>query len=227
MNSLDYIKQNFLTLAQLSDASGVSVQLIKQMIGAGCLPGPAYEVLQESSIRSVFGEHEEQVTAEYYPHSHVAKAQDIERSGVSLAAVAAEQRRLFDQTYIDLLRAEKAAEFGLGHLCAPDGCVKGPELDAFLDTEWQHYLDGTYGLCTRSASFEEIAIKEIMIAKIKCLLGLLDAGESAVSFDDLAEAVDRLDTVSSPFAPHERQLSSRGQWIDSVRATYLAGETRS
>ena len=59
MHSITYIQNGFLTIEQLARATGVSTGRIKQMMGAGCLPGPAYEVLMDCSIRSVFGEHDE------------------------------------------------------------------------------------------------------------------------------------------------------------------------
>ena len=103
----------------------------------------------------------------------------------------------------------------------------GPDAQALLEKEWQSYQQGTYGLCTKTASACDIAVKEAMIAKIKYLCQQVDDGLlSRFILNDLAQAVDMLDRVSAAFAPHERPHSSRHRYIDAIRANYLTPENR-
>jgi hypothetical protein len=87
--------------------------------------------------------------------------------------------------------------------------------DAHLRDEWRHFLDGTYGLCTRSGLPEDIAAKELAICVIR---ESLEGG--APDLARLRAAVDLLDRASSPFAPHERPRSSRHRYVDELRVRY-------
>jgi len=222
MGSNDYIEKNFLTLEDLSEATSVSAVEIGNMINSACLPGPAYEIDIVSKIRSVFGEHEQSSTRAYFPKSHIEKIKAFLAAGVSYETSAAKEQKNFQLTYAKKIEESGADKFGLANFFQADGTVGGEPLEIFLQAEWQHYLDGTYGLCTRNATADEIACKEVMIAKIKYLTKQYDQEHEPALLAPLAEAVDVLDAVSAPFAPHEIARSSRGLYIDAVRKKYLA-----
>jgi hypothetical protein len=220
--SLDYILANFLTIEELSLKSEVEVQSLRQMMKAGCLPGPAYTIAFDCHINSVFGDHAEQLLREYFPVSHIDKAKAFSTSAISLSALAEKTKRSFLLIYKKRMEAYGAAAFGLQRFFTKDGRVGGLEAERFLEEEWQHYLAGTYGLCTRTATADDIATKEIMTAKIKYLTAKLDNQHDDQTIVLLADAVEQLDAVSAPFAPHEVGRSSRYTYIDAVREKYLA-----
>lgn len=80
------------------------------------------------------------------------------------------------------------------------------------------FLNGIYGLCTKSGLPEDIAAKEFAIIEIN-ELSIFDAlnKEQLVK---LTNAVNLLDKVSSLFAPHERLKSSRERLINETRFKY-------
>lgn len=219
--SLHYIQSTFLTFELLTELSGVSPERLHAFMDAGCLPGPAYRVSGPCQISSFFGDHEERIELQYFPRAYVAKATMLERSGLSLQDLAKSEKASFFKLYAETLEALGAQTFGLGSLFGPSGMVDGAEANALLENEWQAYLDGTYGLCTRTASATEIATKEAMIAKIKYLTAVIDAGSQGQLVADLKQAVDLLDQVSAPFAPHEVARSSRERYVNQVRTMYL------
>ena len=223
VTSSAYIVENFLTLEQLASSSGVSASDLQDMIAEGCLPGPAYEVTCHYKIQSIFGECDEMEQRAYYPKSHIQKAQSVASSKQSYA----EQRQMLQQAFFSdykkTLKAQKAAEFGLARLFDAAGQIAGIEADKLLAEEWRHFLDGTYGLCTRSATAQDIATKETMVAKITYLSSQLDEELKPHLLDELKHAVEALDAVTAPFAPHEVKRSSRGRFIDEVRRKYLSG----
>lgn len=222
MTSIDYIFQHFLTLDQVAEQSGVPLEKLTALQKANCLPGPAYRLKGSVTVSSLFGEHEEMIPQDYYPHSHVIKARELAEAGDDLAVIASQQEEAFKTSYKDVLLRMHAKDYGLAHLFTENGDVAGKAADQLLDSEWQHYLDGTYGLCTKSAMAEDIAAKEIMITKIKWLIDRLESDEAdqEALLPQLKRSVDLLDHISMPFAPHERERSSRGKYIDSVRAKY-------
>jgi hypothetical protein len=95
------------------------------------------------------------------------------------------------------------------------GLGGGSASDEHLRAEWASFLDGTYGLCTRTGLPEEIVAKETAMTAITALVE-----SPSPDRGKLAAAVDRLDRASSPFAPHERARSSRRRLVDEVRRRY-------
>jgi hypothetical protein len=121
-----------------------------------------------------------------------------------------QSRSVFFQRYRDRLEQLAAA-----------GIIPGDTTfanDARLQAEWNAFLDGTYGLCTVSGLPEDIAAKEAAIAVIREVTEMAAPGDAGRA--RLRAAVDLLDSVAAPFAPHERARSSRRRYVDEVRAAY-------
>lgn len=86
-------------------------------------------------------------------------------------------------------------------------------LDA-ASREWSAFMTGVYGVCLRSVTPENIARKELLIARIDRLL------------EELHAAVDALDDLEMPFSPvFDRQRfgrpPSRDTHIDGLRKRLL------
>lgn len=222
MTSLEYILAHFISLPQLATLSGETPESIDRYIAARCLPGPAYRLDGKVYLSSIFGEHGERWDTAFFPRSHVAKLQDIARREEPLEAISAGLEAGFKDEYRSLLVELQAFEGGMPEVFTPDGTVGGDAAEALLDSEWNHYMDGTYGLCTRSATVREIATKEITIARIKQLAASLEHSPSEATRAELAQAVDLLDSVSAPFAPHEVSRSSRQSYITDIKHRFLA-----
>lgn len=222
MTSLEYILTNFVSLPQLAALSGQTEDTINEFIAARCLPGPAYRLEGQVALSSVFGDHSEAWKASFFPRSHVEKVRSIARQEAPLEAVASSLEAAFKAEYGALLIELQAREYGMADVFKTDGTVGGRAAESLLNSEWNHYLDGTYGLCTRSASVREIAMKEIMIARIKHLSAQLEQKPVDTLRADLAQAVDMLDSVSAPFAPHEVSRSSRQSYITDIKHRFLA-----
>lgn len=92
--------------------------------------------------------------------------------------------------------------------------------------EWESYLSGQY-VCLYEVTPETIQAKTRLIDEIKDRAARLDAGEDG-NREGLLAAVDELDALEPPFAPHYDRLrfggpSSREVWIDGMRDTHLGG----
>ncbi|TOM85193.1 DUF6058 family natural product biosynthesis protein, partial [Vibrio parahaemolyticus] len=96
--------------------------------------------------------------------------------------------------------------------------VATPGLNEIIMEDWEHFLQGTYGLCTQTGLPEDIAAKGFAVEQIKALLerDVLDSNE----IKRLEYFVNLLDNASSPFAPHERLNSSRHRLVNEVRRKY-------
>jgi hypothetical protein len=208
MDLIDYLNKHFLTREQLLARAGIDGARLNEWQERGMMPRPSYRLRLDLACESVFGPHEEQHAIDWYAQGYVAWAGLLDALDGPRQALI-----VFSDRYRRRL-AQLAAE----DLIAADADLTA---EAHLAAEWRHFLDGTYGLCTRTGLPEEIAAKEAAIGLIKELTA--SGGERALTDEQrrrLAAAVDLLDRASAPFAPHERERSSRHRYVDEVRARF-------
>jgi len=205
MNLIDYLQQHFLTREQLLARTCIAGARLDHLQQLGMMPRPSYRLQLKIGCASFFGHHEEAHAIDWYAHGYVAWAgllETFDKPQQAFDMFAERYRRRLAQLAVDKLVS----------------CPQDLSGDAHIAAEWAHFLDGTYGLCTRSGLPEDIAAKEAAITLIRALTALarpqeLDAEESM----QLAAAVELLDRVSSPFAPHEVSRSSRRRYVDDVK----------
>jgi hypothetical protein len=209
MNLIDYLRQHFLTREQLLAHTCMSGARLDALQAAGMMPRPSYRLRLELACDSFFGPHAESHAIEWYAHGYVAWAGLLEALDGPQQAFD-----MFAERY-----RRRLAQLAVDKLATYPQDLAG---DVHIKAEWSHFLDGTYGLCTRSGLPEDIAAKEAAIALIRALT----AAGAPQALDEeargrLAAAVDLLDRASSPFAPHEVARSSRRPYVDEVRALWL------
>jgi hypothetical protein len=190
MDLIDYLHTHFLTRAQLLAACATDGARVDAFIAAGAMPAPSYRLQVRIDCASYFGDHAEAHALEYFAHGHVEWLRMLlEGEPDPYGQFAARYRAALEALPLRGLEAT----------------------DAHLRSEWQHFLAGTYGLCTRSGLPEDIAAKELALHVIRDLTDdgrTLDAEER----ERLTQARDLLDRASSLFAPHERARSSRARY---------------
>jgi hypothetical protein len=203
MTLIDYLNSHFLTREQLLARSGIDGARLDALQALGMMPRPSYRLQVQLACDSFFGAHAESHAIDWYAQGYVAWAgllEALDAPDQAFAVFAARYRRR------------------LAQLAAAESLMS----DAHIAAEWRHFLDGTYGLCTRSGLPEDIAAKEAAIALIR---SLTEGAAGRELGDDerreLAAAVDLLDAASAPFAPHELARSSRRRYVDEVRAAWL------
>lgn len=97
-----------------------------------------------------------------------------------------------------------------------------PSLDAAQ--EWDSYMQGTYGVCLRDATPENIARKAALIARIDALTAE-PREHDADWMQQLRQAVDALDALEMPFSPDYDRVRfgrppTRDTHITAVRIRY-------
>ncbi|MCS0633171.1 DUF6058 family natural product biosynthesis protein [Telluria mixta] len=187
MELIDYLHTHFLTRAQLLAACATDGAHLDAFIAAGTMPAPSYRLQVRIDCASYFGEHAEAHALDWYATGYVEWLRMLlEGDHDPYALFAARYRTALAALPLSGMEAT----------------------DAHLRSEWQHFLAGTYGLCTRSGLPEDIAAKELAIHVIRMLT---DDGRPLVAEERerLAQARGLLDRASSLFAPHERARSSR------------------
>ncbi|QGZ40473.1 hypothetical protein IP92_03344 [Pseudoduganella flava] len=202
MDLLTYLDTHLLTEAALLAAAGIDSPTLVALQSRGMVPQPAYRLALTVRCTSFFGSHAEDATRRYYAVGTPAWIAAVRTLDGESAA-----RALFERRYLARLHA------------------LDPAATADLPAEWRGFLDGTYGLCTKSGLPEDIAAKEWAATTITRLIAQPESDPNS-DHTALHAAVDLLDAASSPFAPHERARSSRHRLVDAVRARFgLAGAT--
>jgi hypothetical protein len=117
---------------------------------------------------------------------------------------------------VDRLREHFARRYRAA--AARDGVAADP------DDEWCSYLSGEYGVCLREVSPETIVRKSALMERITALLAEPRPDDDEWG-TELRGAVNELDALERPFAPHYDRArfgapSSRDRLITAVRERY-------
>ncbi|HGY1165007.1 TPA: DUF6058 family natural product biosynthesis protein [Citrobacter braakii] len=176
------------------------------------LPTASYTTNNNAKITSFFGTFDFNSVEKWYPIGlceWVCQIKDVHENPSSL-------KDIFFKRY-----KNKINEL---NLCGLSDCIykNESEFSVLLESEWQHFLNGTYGVCTKDSSPEHIAVKDMTIRIIDRVTN--KQRKESVLGDDLkllTISVNLLDAVSSPFAPHERNRSSRKRCVELVREKYI------
>lgn len=208
MDLIDYLNRRFLTRKQLLARTGMADARLDELQQLGMMPRASYRLRLDIACDSFFGSHAENHAIEWYAQGCVAWA------GL-LGALDGPQQAF--EVFAGRYRRR------LAQLAAEDLLTAADTLtgEAHIAAEWRHFLEGTYGVCTRAGLPEEIAAKEAAVVLIRELTASGERQELVPAERlRLAAAVDLLDRVSAPFAPHEVARSSRRRYVDEVRKTW-------
>ena len=210
MELINYLHQYFYTKSQLTELAVISSQDLLAFQQQGVMPTCSYKLALNYTGDSFLGEFSQQEEVEFYAKEYV--------SWLNLLKETNNPEEVFQ---IFALRYRQK----LKQLNKQGYSVNDDKLDAninqHIEAEWQHFLNGTYGLCTKSGLPEDIAAKELAILKINEILALNPIDTIGdVERLELTKAVNLLDSASALFAPHERLQSSRHRLVDEVRRNY-------
>ena len=215
---IKYLSEYFYTKDELISASKVTAGQLEKYQGLGVMPAPSYKVNLNVNCDSFFGEHEELQELEFYAKGYVSWLDDLlvlQQKFCQEIQFKNEVFKLFYQRYC----SEQERLKSLGYECNDFKLVS--EIDAYIKEAWGHFIQGTYGLCTKSGLPEDIAAKVVAIFKINRLSELDELSQAELT--TLEKAVNLLDKSSALFAPHERPRSSRHRLVNEIRRRFKLG----
>jgi len=202
-----YLDANYLTMAGLAEASGLSPSRLEALIAGGCLPAHSHEAVFSLRVETrINGSHptEDKVVRYYHP---------------DLAELAVEADRLARELDLDAasaaLRARHdAAVAGAAGLAA--GSAAHREL---ADRTWATWRDGTYGVCLQRVSTADMVQKVLATRQMEAILAAPQArAPDAATLEALDEALQRYAEVTGPFGPQERDGSTRARVYEPALA---------
>ena len=207
MDLIEYLNNNFYEKKDLLEKSELSELEFKNYQKQGLMPLCSYRLSLASNCESYFGQYSENQDLEYYAKGYISWLATI-RSAKSIDTIYAGFSERYLQKALLLQDKYPLSEESIEHVGT----------QAHLEEAWKYFLDGTYGLCTKSGLPEDIAAKALAIFDINNLIATDELPGEGVA--RLAKLVDLLDSASSLFAPHERLKSSRHRLIDELRREF-------
>lgn len=211
MALISYLYGHFYDLPTLVEKSGLSKAAVGRLQTLRIMPQPSYRLLMQSHSDSFFGQHECTEQLAFYPTGSVSWLAKV-------AELKDEQQafHIFKTEYLSALSniATRGCPFSGEHTEA---------VSLGVEQQWPHFLEGTYGVCTRSGAVEEIAGKNIAVRVIESLIIEPPDKMAEETKSRLKAAVSLLDRVAAPFAPHELAKSSRERLVNQVRRGYSLG----
>ncbi|MFD2180410.1 DUF6058 family natural product biosynthesis protein [Veronia pacifica] len=207
MKLIKYLNDHFITQSELLELSKVTEEELMKLQHRRLMPQCSYKLKINVESDSFFGAYSEHQELEYYAKGYISWVTAIKRLQSSNDAYL-----LFASRYKAALNNLKSDGFVISDHKFNEG------LELHIEEQWAHFLNGTYGLCTKSGLPEDIAAKALATTEINELTEWSDLDEKQLS--RLERAVNLLDSASSLFAPHERLKSSRHRLVDDVRREY-------
>ena len=126
----------------------------------------------------------------------------------------------FKQNLLFNLENHKHKTFAYGNVLNENEEVDVEKADKVLDEEWDYFCKGVYGICTLNNNEDAVIEKEIAIKRI---LNFIEQKSSLLTKEDemhLIELNAELNKSTSNFAPYQRELSSRGKYLDKLLREY-------
>jgi len=204
---IKYLNKHFFTKQELLDITKVTEQDLFKYQENGVMPKCSYKLNLNLKSDSFFGLYNDEQEIEYYAKGYTSWLAIIQSLNSTEAVYSTFANRY--KVAIESLKEQ-------GHSSSNSKITS--RLNDHIEEEWSHFLNGIYGLCTKSGLPEDIAAKEFSILEINELSELNELTPEQLS--KLTLAVDLLDSASSLFAPHERLKSSRHRLVNEIRRKY-------
>lgn len=214
---LSYLFENFLEEEQFATLCEISVEDLRSFYHLRIFPLPSYTYSASGKLTSFFEPFQDKQTYRFQLKGHHHWYDCVARYGLLDEASA---RAYFEARY-------EAA--GTAFLAGPLGkrlCERAPAVMSQFGSDhrlatWDHFLKGTFGVCTRDGLPETIFLKQSCVRFVEALTSDPEFGSAPDDQEILRKLVDLLDSVESDFAPHEVKQSSRQRCIIDVRKKYL------
>jgi hypothetical protein len=225
MTELDrYLTKHYVNAAQFATLCGIEEDELRDLMQRELIPEPSY-VVRDGELRSyVFGVMPApgSTPGQYF---HPGMASWVVRARHDLATHGIEGareriRQMFESEFTAALRELNDSLFRLDDAFDDAGRPLSSGLRARLDSAWEHFIHGTFGLCVASPeSALNIARKEVLQEQLTAWTqnGAKHAFAEA-DLPALRQLIDAYETASMPFSPVEYSRSSRKRLVDDLRA---------
>lgn len=223
----DYLVNHFLPLDRLAARSGMDAGAVEAMISARAVPGAIYSVWPNGAYSSPIGGLHDGPPAgaprHWYSPAAIWWLRRAVVTGLPPADAAMRLRTDFIADFVRNLGVWADGPLGYPGAYA-DGKLDPEAASGAGEAEWADWIGGGYGVCLRCWDAPSLVAKTVERARIIAITGegrkpVLTPAERLA----LLSAMERLEAVMLPFAPHQRPHGTPGLWIDAMLVRYGLG----
>ncbi|KUJ63199.1 hypothetical protein AR687_03310 [Flavobacteriaceae bacterium CRH] len=210
--NIKYIEDNYLEFEEIARVMQLTSDKLNQLIEAKLIPEPSYVINSEVTISSSLNDNYKVVTSKKYFPKNILKLieKNIENNNPE------KFKSEFKEKLLSNLMSHKHKIFAYGNTFDENGKIDLIKADKALEEEWNYFCQGIYGICTLQNNEEAIIEKEIAIKRILDFIENKGSVKDKNETNHLKELNDAFNNYTSNFAPYQRELSSRGKYLDRL-----------
>jgi hypothetical protein len=208
--NIAYVHTHFISEGALTNRSGVSRDTVVRLIDSQLLPRPCYFRGDDGRLTSNLGSTTVELDSDYHHPSSTTLASHhaaLLEAGADAKKLTTSLKDGFITAYIDHLHLLNDLDLVEAAAWTEKFSTRDMQ-QAVAETEFQHWLAGTYGLCTRHNNPQAVAVKECMVTSVDSLTGKGTQEISTKESERLTRYLKLYDQVAALFAPFERPTSS-------------------
>lgn len=210
--NLKYISDNYIEFEEVIKIANISSEKLNELIENKLVPNASYVINSEIVISSSLNDNHNITIERKYFHPSILQyiKENAEISNPE------KFKRFFKENLLVNLKNHAHQTFAYGNVFDENEVIYGEKAEQALEEEWNYFCKGVYGICTLNNNENDIIEKEIAIKRILDFI----ANKSSFTTEDqqniLKELNDEFNKATSNFAPYQRELSSRGKYLDKL-----------
>lgn len=210
--NLKYIEENYLEAEEVISIMNLSQDKLNKLIEAKLIPQPSYVIDSEITISSSLDDNHKIVSSKkYFPKSILTLIADN-----TLHHNPEKFKKDFRENLLSNLKNHDHKTFAYGNTFDANGQIDLAKANKALEEEWDYFCKGIYGICTLESNEEAIIEKEIAIKRILNFIEIKGSTITHEEINHLKELNEVFNEYTSDFAPYQRELSSRGKYLDKL-----------
>lgn len=210
--NLKYIEDNYIEFEEIIKVMNLTSDQLNQLIEDKLIPGVSYIVNSEITISSSLDDSYKSVVSKKYFSKTILK---IIESNISNNNPEKFKTK-FKENLLSNLKNHKHRTFAYGNVFDENRKIDKAKADKAFEEEWDYFCKGIYGICTLQNNENAIIEKEIIIKRILDFIENKSSSTTAEEINHLKELNKEFNIVTSYFAPYQRELSSRGKYLDKL-----------
>lgn len=211
---IQYIKENYIELSELSSKTEFSKEEILDLIERNIIPNYSYTIETIQKITSSLSDvNINNKIEKYFAKSHIEKLNKHKTLNLSPEEI----KMSFKENFVKILEKHEDRFYAYEGLFNSDEKDLPDLLNNAVETEWKYYCNGIYGICTLNANEKDIVEKEIIVKKLIAFNKeyedkILNEYEKQM----LLKLNEQFNKVTALFSPYQRITSSRGKYLDKI-----------
>ncbi|MHC0439852.1 DUF6058 family natural product biosynthesis protein [Flavobacterium sp. 3-210] len=218
--NLKYIEENYIEFEEIIKTLNISSEKLNNLIESQLVPQPSYVIKSEITISSPLNDSHKIIFEKKYFHPSVLEFIKMNADNSNPEKFKLE----FKENLLSNLKNHAYKVFAYGNVFDANENLDDKKIENALEEEWNYFCKGVYGICTLNNNENDIINKEIAIKRI---LNFIEKKSTSLTNDEkieLQELNTEFNKSTSLFAPYQRELSSRGKYLDKLLKEFSLGQ---